>query len=122
MGCHFLIQGIFLTQGSNLGLPLCGQILYQLSYLALEMSVTQESFNTFADTTGHKPRQPWGLRRLPGSPGLSASGSTWETRPPAGGPGGCPMNCSQGKGGVCGSRGLEAETWVLQGPVESQEG
>ena len=27
MGCQFLLQGIFLTQGSNLGLPHCRQIL-----------------------------------------------------------------------------------------------
>ena len=26
--CHFLLQGIFLTQGLNLGLPQCRQILY----------------------------------------------------------------------------------------------
>ena len=26
-GCHFLLQGIFLTQGSNTGLLHCGQIL-----------------------------------------------------------------------------------------------
>ena len=29
--CHFLLQGIFPTQGSNSGLPHCRQILYQLS-------------------------------------------------------------------------------------------
>ena len=29
--CHFLLQGIFSTQGLNLGLPHCRQILYQLS-------------------------------------------------------------------------------------------
>ena len=29
---HFLLQGIFLTQGSNPGIPHCRQILYQLSY------------------------------------------------------------------------------------------
>ena len=28
MGCHFLLQGIFPTQGSNLGLPHFGQMLY----------------------------------------------------------------------------------------------
>ena len=28
MCCHFLLQGIFLTQGSNPGLPHCGQRLY----------------------------------------------------------------------------------------------
>ena len=32
MGCHFLLQGIFLTQGSNPGLPHCRQILYHLSH------------------------------------------------------------------------------------------
>ena len=31
-GCHFLLQGIFPTQGSNPGLPHCRQILYQLSH------------------------------------------------------------------------------------------
>ena len=32
VGCHFLLQGIFPTQGSNLGLLDCRQILYQLSH------------------------------------------------------------------------------------------
>ena len=32
VGCHFLLQGIFPTQGSNLGLLHCSQILYWLSY------------------------------------------------------------------------------------------
>ena len=27
VGCHALLQGIFPTQGSNLGLPHCGQTL-----------------------------------------------------------------------------------------------
>ena len=31
MGCHSLLQGIFPTQGSNLGLSHCRQILYHLS-------------------------------------------------------------------------------------------
>ena len=31
VGCHFLLQGIFLTQGSNPGLPHCRQTLYPLS-------------------------------------------------------------------------------------------
>ena len=30
--CHFLLQGIFPTQGSNLGLPHCRQTLYPLSH------------------------------------------------------------------------------------------
>ena len=32
VGCYSLLQGIFLTQGSNLGLPHCRQILYHLSH------------------------------------------------------------------------------------------
>ena len=32
LGCHFLLQGIFLTQGSNPGLPHCRQTLYRLSH------------------------------------------------------------------------------------------
>ena len=31
VGCHFLLQGIFLTQGLNLGLLNCRKILYRLS-------------------------------------------------------------------------------------------
>ena len=33
MGCHFLLQGIFPTQGSNPGLLHCRQTLYRLSHL-----------------------------------------------------------------------------------------
>ena len=32
VGSHFLLQGIFPTQGSNLGLPHCRQTLYHLSH------------------------------------------------------------------------------------------
>ena len=31
VGCHFLLQRIFLTQGSNPGLPHCRQMFYHLS-------------------------------------------------------------------------------------------
>ena len=34
VGCHFLLQGIFLTQGSNPGLLHCRWILYHLSHQA----------------------------------------------------------------------------------------
>ena len=33
VGCHSFLQGIFLTQGSNLNLPHCRQSLYSLSHL-----------------------------------------------------------------------------------------
>ena len=32
VGCHFLLQGIFPTQGSNLGVPHCWQMLCHLSH------------------------------------------------------------------------------------------
>jgi len=32
VGCHFLLQGIFPTLGSNLGLLHCRQTLYRLSH------------------------------------------------------------------------------------------
>ena len=32
VGCHFLLQGIFPTQGSNLGLLHCRQILYHMNH------------------------------------------------------------------------------------------
>jgi len=32
VGCHVLLQGIFLTEGLNPGLLHCRQILYQLSH------------------------------------------------------------------------------------------
>ena len=39
VGCHFLLQGIFPTQGSNLGLPNCRQMLYHLSHQGIYMWV-----------------------------------------------------------------------------------
>ena len=32
VGCHFLLQGIFLTQGLNLSLPHCRQFLHHLGF------------------------------------------------------------------------------------------
>ena len=40
MGCHSLLQGIFLTQGSNLSLPHCRQILYHLSHQGNRFSLS----------------------------------------------------------------------------------
>ena len=36
MGCHFLLQGVFPTQESNLGLLHCGKTLHHLSHLNVE--------------------------------------------------------------------------------------
>ena len=37
VGCHALLQGIFPAQGSNPGLPHCGQIPYCLSHQGRKM-------------------------------------------------------------------------------------
>ena len=39
VGCHFLLQGIFPTQGSNPGLPHCRQTLYRLSHQGSEVNL-----------------------------------------------------------------------------------
>ena len=41
VGCHFLLQAIFPTQQSNLGLPHCRQMLYRLSHQGSPMVQTE---------------------------------------------------------------------------------
>ena len=56
MDCHFLLQGIFLTQGSNPGLPHCRQTLYRLSHQGTEVvDICVRAANRLCD-------QDWGLR------------------------------------------------------------
>ena len=55
MGCHSLPQGIFLTQGLNLGLLHCRQILYT----AADAAKSLQSCPTLCDPTDGSP---------PGSP------------------------------------------------------
>ena len=43
VGCHFLLQRIFLTQGSNLCLPHCRQMLYHLSHQGSKVTRPDES-------------------------------------------------------------------------------
>ena len=53
MGCHSLLQGIFLTQGLNPSLSHCRQILYYLSHRDTCMKVTHlcpTLFNPMDDT------------------------------------------------------------------------
>ena len=45
VGCHFLLQGIFPTQGSNPGLPHCRQTLYHLSYWEAQYVVYIQVFS-----------------------------------------------------------------------------
>ena len=43
VGCHFLLQGIFPTQGSNPGLLHCGQMLYHLSHQGSLYKIKRET-------------------------------------------------------------------------------
>ena len=47
MGCHFLPQEIFPTQGSNPGLLHCRQIVYQLSYKGSQMQTIEAGYSAF---------------------------------------------------------------------------
>ena len=47
MGCHFLLQGIFLTQGSNPGLPHCRQTLYRLSHQGIHPKYDRDLLSDF---------------------------------------------------------------------------
>ena len=65
VGCHFLLQGIFPTQGLNSSLPPCRQTLYQLSHqgspkpVLLDLVLTTNPLADEAhcgDMTGQRPR------------------------------------------------------------------
>ena len=71
MGCHFLLQWIFPTQESNLGLPHCRQILYHLSHLG---SPTQGD-KVLCEGWCSGTNAPWTVRAisLPSCPKCSLS-------------------------------------------------
>ena len=53
VGCHFLLQGIFLTQASNPGLLHCRQILYQLTYKGGSKVKVTQLCPTLCDPMGY---------------------------------------------------------------------
>ena len=67
VGCHFLLQGIVLTQGSNQGLLHCCQILYRLSYEKNSESLRgmerRELDQPSASYAVNSPQQVPGVRR-----------------------------------------------------------
>ena len=66
MGCHFLLQGIFPTQGLNPGLPHCRQTLYPLIHgCCCCCCVT----SVMSDSVRPQTRQPTRLPRPWDSPG-----------------------------------------------------
>ena len=49
VGCHFLLQEIFPTQGLNLGLPYCRQTLYPLSQQGSSIMIMSRSIHISAN-------------------------------------------------------------------------
>ena len=64
IGCHFLLQGIFLTQGSNLCLLNCRQILYPLSHQGSPWGSAGINFNTWIWGTKFNLKQPGAKKSL----------------------------------------------------------
>ena len=50
VSCHFLLQGIFLTQGPNLDLLHCRQMLYPLSHQGSPFSLKVPTFELGLET------------------------------------------------------------------------
>ena len=49
VGCHALLQGVFPTQGLNLGLLHCRQILYYQATTLVEFKYGLPTYNTTSD-------------------------------------------------------------------------
>ena len=72
VGCHFLLQGIFLTPGSNPGLLHCRQTLYRLSHQGSPCGLAGKKSTYNAGDLGSIPgfypwvtKIPWRRERLP---------------------------------------------------------
>ena len=65
VGCHFLLQGIFLTQGSNPGLPHCRQMLYRLSHQGSpDYSVSSPKSGLCLGTAIYDPGWDFGVSKV----------------------------------------------------------
>ena len=76
VGCHFLLQEIFWTRGSNPGLPHCRQMLYHLSHQGSETVNSEGSFNLTVSMILSVPQAYHfcghsGLKDSPALPGVS---------------------------------------------------
>ena len=65
MGCRSLLQGIFPTQGLNLGLLYCNQILYHLNHLLLLLlsRFTRVQLCATPQTAAHQAPQSLGFSK-----------------------------------------------------------
>ena len=82
VGCHFLLQRIFPTQGSNPGLPHCRQMLYHLSHQgSVSFPVTHTP--CLSSLCGHSSPTVMALVWVPGGMDSKQSHCLWalELRP-----------------------------------------
>ena len=82
MGCHALLQGVFLTQGSNPGLPHCKQFLYHLSHQGSPKVVKDATLSGIAERRAHPAPQTPAHSTL-SSPALPSYRPAQRTRHPA---------------------------------------
>ena len=64
VGCHFLLQGIFPTQGLNPGLPHCRQMLYCLSHQGSPKILVSVGYPFSRGSS--QPRNPTGVSCIAG--------------------------------------------------------
>ena len=65
--CHFLLQGIFQTQGSNLGLLHCKKILYRLSYKGYHMTQQKKGYHMTQQKKGKQDLNGYLYTRVQGN-------------------------------------------------------
>ena len=63
-GCHFLLQGIFLTQGSKPGLLHCRQVLYHLSYREVPLFKRHHQIRLFRHWTWLLVLRLWPFNKI----------------------------------------------------------
>ena len=80
VGFHSLLQGIFATQGSNLGLPQCRQILYHLSHQGspLGIVVTRLSEPLSVESLCAEGKQECWILQSSGSSQAGAMQTRWK--------------------------------------------
>ena len=98
VGCHSLLQEIFLTQGLNLGLPHCRQTLYHLSHqrsLNITLLSPKIAGRLFASTL----KGSWSDNLINGSGSLRDPGEQMWVCLDSRGQGHCPLGAKGGDGG-----------------------
>ena len=79
VGCRFLLQGIFPTQGSNLSLPHCRQTLYPLSHQGSHLKALRYKHAPGVNVTGRDSLQRRERSSFRGGVLKEGRGTLWRT-------------------------------------------